>query len=96
MSFFSLFRSEKVLFHLQRTFYYGGLACRSQNAEGNRVNEPHVPLAAYKEFSAYKLFVLDIGLLGALSPEIAVRFSLLPYREQNPIINIPLYAVCNL
>ena len=33
----------------------------------NRVNEPHVPLAAYKDFSAYKLFVVDIGLLGAMS-----------------------------
>ena len=33
----------------------------------NRVNEPHVSLSAYKEYSAYKLFVLDIGLLGALS-----------------------------
>lgn len=33
----------------------------------SRVNEPHVPLAAYKDFSAYKLFLLDVGLLGALS-----------------------------
>lgn len=33
----------------------------------NKVNEPHVPLAAYKDFSAYKIFMLDVGLLGALS-----------------------------
>ena len=33
----------------------------------NRVNEPHVPLAVYKNFSAYKLFMLDVGLLGAIS-----------------------------
>lgn len=33
----------------------------------NRVNEPHIPLTAYKNFSAYKLFMLDVGLLGALS-----------------------------
>ena len=33
----------------------------------NRVNEPHVPLAAYKNFSAYKLFMPDVGLLGAVS-----------------------------
>ena len=33
----------------------------------NRINEPHIPLAAYKDFSAYKLFMLDVGLLGALS-----------------------------
>lgn len=33
----------------------------------NRVNEPHMPLKAYINMSAYKLFILDIGLLGALS-----------------------------
>lgn len=32
-----------------------------------RVNKPFVPLKAYVEFSAFKLFLLDIGLLGALS-----------------------------
>ncbi|WP_302630021.1 ATP-binding protein [uncultured Eubacterium sp.] len=32
-----------------------------------RVNEPNVPLASYKSFNAYKLFMLDVGLLGALS-----------------------------
>ena len=146
----------------------------------NRVNEPRVPLAAYKDFSAYKLFAPDIGLLCAMSgldaktiidgnalftefkgalteqyvlqqlisdteykpyyfgtekavfeqdfliqkemdvipievkaetnvrsqslkafydkfkPAHSVRFSLLPYREQEWMMNIPLYAVCNL
>ena len=146
----------------------------------NRVNEPHVPLNAYKEFSAYKLFAVDIGILGALSdldagsildgnnifvefkgalaeqyvlqqlvsdteytpyyygtesasfeqdfiiqkgsdavpievkaganvrsqslksfvdkyhPDLAVRFSLLPYKKQGSIVNIPLYAVRNI
>ena len=33
----------------------------------NRVNEPHMPLKAYINISAYKLFILDVGLLGALS-----------------------------
>lgn len=32
-----------------------------------RVNKPAMPLKAYIEFSAFKLFLLDIGLLGALS-----------------------------
>lgn len=32
-----------------------------------RVNKPAVPLKAYMEFSAFKLFLLDVGLLGALS-----------------------------
>ena len=146
----------------------------------NKVNEPHVPLAAYKDFSAYKLFLVDIGLLGALSgldagsilegneifvefkgalteqyvlqqiiadtdytpfyfgtekatfeqdfliqkqkqvvpievkaetnvrsqslkaffekyhPDISVRLSLLKYCDQGWLVNIPLYAVCNL
>lgn len=146
----------------------------------NRVNEPHMPLKAYKSMNAYKLFLLDVGLLGALSelsaesilegndifvefkgalteqyvlqqlisdtpytpyyfgtekatfeqdfliqkgkqiipievksetnlrsqslkaycdkyhPEKAVRFSTMNYIDQGWMINIPLYAVCNL
>ena len=33
----------------------------------NHVNEPNMPLKAYKSMNAYKLFVLDVGLLGAMS-----------------------------
>ncbi len=33
----------------------------------HRVNEPIVPLSSYKNFNAYKLFILDVGLLGAMS-----------------------------
>lgn len=33
----------------------------------NRVNEPNMPLKANKSMNAYKLFVLDVGLLGAMS-----------------------------
>lgn len=146
----------------------------------NRVTEPKLPLSAYKNFSIYKLFILDIGLLctmseldaktildennlfvefkGALTeqyvlqqlicdtnytpyyfgtdkatfeqdfliqkeneiipievkastnvrsqslktfsekykPKLSVRFSLLPYCDQTWMINIPLFAVCNL
>lgn len=32
-----------------------------------RVEKPAVPLKAYAEFSAFKLFLLDVGLLGAMS-----------------------------
>ena len=32
-----------------------------------RVNKPDFPLRAYQDFSAFKLFVLDVGLLGAMS-----------------------------
>ena len=146
----------------------------------NRVNEPHMPLKAYQSMNAYKVFMLDVGLLGALSelpatsilegndifmefkgalteqyvlqqlisdtpytpyyygtekatfeqdfliqkedaiipievkaetnirsqslkayydkfhPEKAVRFSTLKYMDQEWMVNIPLYAVCNL
>ena len=146
----------------------------------NRVTEPKLPLSAYKNFSIYKLFILDIGLLFAMSeldaktildennlfvefkgalteqyvlqqlicdtnytpyyfgtdkatfeqdfliqkeneiipievkastnvrsqslktfsekykPKLSVRFSLLPYCDQTWMINIPLFAVCNL
>ena len=146
----------------------------------NRVNEPHVPLSAYKDFSVYKLFVIDVGVLGAMSeldaksiikgnslfvefkgalteqyvlqqlicdtpykpyyfgtekatfeqdfliqkemdivpievkaetnvrsqslkafyekysPKTSIRFSLLPYCNQDWMTNIPLYAVCTL
>lgn len=33
----------------------------------SKVKEPHVPLAAYKDISSYKLFFLDVGLLGAMT-----------------------------
>ncbi|WP_289301361.1 ATP-binding protein [Sporofaciens musculi] len=33
----------------------------------NRVSKPGFPLRAYQDFKAFKLFVLDIGLLGAMS-----------------------------
>ena len=145
-----------------------------------KVNEPHIPLSAYMDIKVYKLFMIDVGLLGAMSglsaktileenqlfvefkgalteqyvfqqlisdteykpyyfgtnkstfeqdfiiqddsriipievkagknvnspslraffekykPEVSVRFSTLPYKDQGWIKNIPLYAVCNL
>lgn len=33
----------------------------------NRVKKPNYPLRAYQNFKAFKLYVLDIGLLGAMS-----------------------------
>ncbi len=32
-----------------------------------RVSEPNMPLKAYEDVSAYKLFLLDVGLLGAMT-----------------------------
>jgi len=33
----------------------------------HRITKPDMPLAAYQDFSAFKLYFLDVGLLGALS-----------------------------
>lgn len=33
----------------------------------NRISKPTVPMKAYMDFSAFKLFLVDIGLLGAMS-----------------------------
>lgn len=33
----------------------------------HKVSAPHIPLKAYMDFSAFKIFTLDVGLLGALS-----------------------------
>jgi len=33
----------------------------------SRVTKPDMPLMAYQDFNAFKLFVLDVGLLGAMS-----------------------------
>ena len=33
----------------------------------NRVNTSKIPLSAYQDFSAFKLYLLDVGLLGAMS-----------------------------
>lgn len=46
----------------------------------NRVRKPDFPLRAYQDFSAFKLFVLDIGLLGAMSrldPKVILKGNLL-------------------
>lgn len=32
-----------------------------------RVTKPDLPLAAYQDFNAFKLYILDVGLLGAMS-----------------------------
>ena len=33
----------------------------------SRVNEPHIPLRAYEDLKSFKLFVLDVGLLGCMA-----------------------------
>ena len=33
----------------------------------DRVNKPNIPLIAYQDISAFKLYILDVGLLGAMT-----------------------------
>lgn len=33
----------------------------------NKITKPDLPIMAYEDFSAFKLFILDVGLLGALT-----------------------------
>lgn len=33
----------------------------------NRCKMPHIPLAAYEDFSAFKMYMSDVGLMGAMS-----------------------------
>lgn len=33
----------------------------------NKITKPDLPIVAYEDFSAFKLFVLDVGLLGAMT-----------------------------
>ena len=33
----------------------------------SRISKPNIPLAVYQDFNAFKLFVVDIGILGAMS-----------------------------
>jgi predicted AAA+ superfamily ATPase len=35
--------------------------------KSHRVSKPHLPLSAYQDFSAFKLFLHDVGLLGAMA-----------------------------
>ena len=33
----------------------------------DRVNKPNIPLIAYQDINAFKLYILDVGLLGAMT-----------------------------
>jgi hypothetical protein len=33
----------------------------------NKINKPGLPLKAYEDFTSFKLFMLDLGLLGAFT-----------------------------
>lgn len=74
----------------------------------NKCTKPELPLKFYEDFSAFKLYLSDCGLMGAMADTEAtslhhflmqrkdihaVRFSMLPYMRQDFLTNMPLYAV---
>ena len=96
----------------------------------SRVNAAGIPLKAYEDLKAFKLFVADVGLLGCMTglhqrtlldgnnlfmvevkaelnlkakslktyrekfrPTLSVRTSMADYKEEEGLVNLPLYAV---
>ena len=70
-----------------------------------------LPLASYEDWAAFKIFVLDVGLLGAMSnlkakslrqfvadnqSKKAYRISMNDYQQEDWVTNLPLYAVNGL
>ena len=70
-----------------------------------------LPLASYEDRAAFKIFVLDVGLLGAMSnlkakslrqfvadnqSKKAYRISMNDYQQGDWVTNVPLYAVNGL
>ena len=70
-----------------------------------------LPLAGYEDQAAFKNFVLDVGLLGAMSnlkakslrqfvadnrSKKAYRISMNDYQQEDWVTNLPLYAVNGL
>lgn len=75
------------------------------------VKAPRLPLASYEDRAAFKIFVLDVGLLGAMSnlkakslrqfvadnqSKKAYRISMNDYQQEDWVTNVPLYAVNGL
>ncbi len=69
-----------------------------------RVSKPGIPLKAYEDISAFKLFIADVGILGArgdidfrtchkYSPSLAIRTSISDYREEEWMTNLQLYSI---
>lgn len=67
-----------------------------------RIKKPDMPLAAYMDFPSFKIFMVDIGLLGAMSLRVfcekyqtkkGIRTSMSDYREQDWMVNVPLYML---
>ena len=52
-----------------------------------RVKTSKIPLSAYQDFSAFKLYLLDVALLSAMAGTMA------NYRKEAKLINIPRYSI---
>lgn len=83
--------------------------------KSHRIRKPGVPLISYMDMTAFKIYMLDVGLLGAmcnldaitllegnavftgfkgaLKLSDAIRSSMSNYREQEWMVNVPLYML---
>lgn len=66
----------------------------------SRVAKPGLPLKGYADDTYFKLYMADVGLMGAATNldasvllEGQLRFSLRGYKEQEWLTNVPLYAI---
>ena len=68
-----------------------------------RISTSGIPLQSYADDKAFELFLVDVGLLGAMvqlgkeaNPEVNVlRFSLSGCRKQDWMTSVPLYAIAS-
>lgn len=58
-----------------------------------RVRKAGIPLKYYEDFSAFKLFLSNVGLMADVRP---VRVSMSPFRKGSWMVNMPLYAAFSL
>ncbi len=65
----------------------------------NRISKAGIPLRGYEDLKAFKLFVVDVGLLGCMAGLHqqalldSVRTSMADYKKEEWIISLPLYAI---
>ena len=104
--------SEKYIYHLKNYYYVGGMPEVVKNfaLHGDYNTEAKKPpssrISSFKKRTRSfpsKLRPKQMSVPKALKPftkkykpEVSVRFSLLPYKRQDWMVNIPLYAVCLL
>ena len=59
--------NESLEFFLMKIFSEIKTGTKLFDYRVNKITKPDLPIIAYEDFSAFKLFVLDVGLLGAMT-----------------------------